>query len=175
MPKPHKPYASPDDRDMDGDPRFVDGTVDIGADESDGTLWNLHPAVLHVAPDGSDFNDGLTWGRPLRTVKMAVSITAPGDEVWVREGTYEDVGWVYLGSGVGVYGGSPMYRDGSVPTRPKRHPVVLNADILRTAVICFNQTDEKAVVDGFTIQGKPGHRGYGVIFSGSRLTTGPPH
>ena len=44
--------------------------------------------TLFVAPDGSDTNDGRSEQAPFATLQAAADVAAPGDVVWVREGTY---------------------------------------------------------------------------------------
>lgn len=89
--------------DIDGQPRIQGAHVDIGADESDGTLWDS-PMVWYVsANDGSDFNDGSAWPAALKTITAALSRAAAGSEVWVAGGSYPET--ITLVSGVPLYGG----------------------------------------------------------------------
>jgi parallel beta-helix repeat protein len=80
------------DLDIDGEPRVqpAGGTVDIGADESDGTAWPAGPYVIvRVSTDGDDENDGSSWSLAKRTVQAAIDVTSEfGGEVWVAAGTY---------------------------------------------------------------------------------------
>src|SRR5690606_23500630 len=80
--------------DIDGQPRILpmDGTVDIGADESDGTLWTATPQVIRVdGAKGSDINDGSNWALAKKTVQAAIDeATFLGAEVWVKAGTYRE-------------------------------------------------------------------------------------
>ncbi|MCX6376221.1 MAG: chitobiase/beta-hexosaminidase C-terminal domain-containing protein, partial [Armatimonadetes bacterium] len=59
--------------------------------------------VLHVSPDGSDTNDGLSWAASKRTVQAALNAAVPGDRVWVAAGTYNEP--IALMRGVALYGG----------------------------------------------------------------------
>ncbi|UCG33953.1 MAG: DUF1565 domain-containing protein, partial [Phycisphaerales bacterium] len=80
------------DKDIDGQPRLQPGggTVDIGADESDGTAWAPGPRVIvRVAPDGDDAHDGSSWALAKQTVQAGIDAAASlGGEVWVAGGTY---------------------------------------------------------------------------------------
>ena len=51
------------------------------------TLFPLHAAEFHVAPDGADGNSGEIT-KPLRTLRAAQGKAKPGDTVWIRGGTY---------------------------------------------------------------------------------------
>ena len=92
--------------DMDNQTRIQNTTVDIGADESDGTTWTVTPATVRVTTTGNDTNNGSAWdnAHAKRTIQAAVSAAAAtGGEVWVKAGTY--TGPVYLTDRVYIYGG----------------------------------------------------------------------
>lgn len=76
--------------DCDGQDRVQGGRVDIGADESDGTMWAAGPyAVVRVSPLGNDANDGSSWALAKRTLQAGIDASsAVGGEVWVRSGIY---------------------------------------------------------------------------------------
>ena len=81
-------------KDMDGQPRIQGEHVDIGADESDGTLWPEHvPVVVRVSVGGVDdaAHDGSSWALAKRTVQAGVdAASVAGGEVWVAAGTYAE-------------------------------------------------------------------------------------
>ncbi len=93
--------------DIDGQPRIqpADGTIDIGADESDGALWPVGPAAMtiRVRPGGNDANDGSSWGDAKQTVQAAIDAAVSGDQIWVAAGTYAE--HLSLFEGVSLYGG----------------------------------------------------------------------
>ena len=78
--------------DLDGQARIqpLGGTVDIGADESDGTIPRPGPFVIvRVSPLGDDGQDGSSWSLPKRTVQAGIqAASAVGGDVWVQAGTY---------------------------------------------------------------------------------------
>jgi parallel beta-helix repeat protein len=82
------------DFDIDAQSRIqpADGTVDIGADESDGTAWGSGPyVVVRVSPQGDDAHDGSSWTLAKRTVQAGIDAAAArGGEVWVAGGTYPE-------------------------------------------------------------------------------------
>ncbi len=91
--------------DVDGQPRVQAATVDIGADESDGTLWPTGPyGVIRVSPQGDDGNDGSSWTLAKRSVQAGIKAAAGlRGEVWVQAGTYNEC--VTLLAFAHVYGG----------------------------------------------------------------------
>ncbi|HEY3267672.1 MAG TPA: right-handed parallel beta-helix repeat-containing protein [Armatimonadota bacterium] len=89
--------------DRDGQPRVQGGHVDIGADESDGSVWTVPSRSWRVSPAGDDRNDGLTWRTAKRTLGAALSAAQGTDELWVVKGSYSES--IELPAGVAVFGG----------------------------------------------------------------------
>jgi parallel beta-helix repeat protein len=137
--------------DMDGQPRIQDGTVDIGADESDGTLWPLGPyGVVRVSNTGDDANDGSCWTQAKRTVQAGVDTASLlGREVWVKAGTYYEC--TTLAHHSYLYGGFA----GSETTRSERDWAA-NATILdggaAGSVVTVKAGNKWSTIDGFTIR-----------------------
>jgi hypothetical protein len=48
-----------------------------------------YAATLYVAQDG-DGTDGLTWETALTTIGAAITASASGDEIWIKEGDYQE-------------------------------------------------------------------------------------
>ena len=71
--------------DMDGQARIQGDHVDIGADESDGSVWTVTRPIVRVATDGDDANDGRSWGLAKQTIQAAIDqVVTTGGEVWVQ-------------------------------------------------------------------------------------------
>lgn len=94
------------DTDIDSQPRIQNVTVDIGADESDGTVYNIPTPIIYVKPaadGGDDTNSGVSWALAKATVQAGINAAAGGGEVWVKTGVY--VEQLTLKNGVSLYGG----------------------------------------------------------------------
>lgn len=79
--------------------------VDIGADESDGTAWNVPTPIIYVSLSGSN-GDGRSWATAKRMVQAgldAVATLTSGGEVWVAQGIYAE--HVELPADVSLCGG----------------------------------------------------------------------
>jgi hypothetical protein len=161
--------------DMDGQPRIQDGRVDIGADESDGSLPSVPATIVRVSPSGSDANDGATWAATKRTIPAAIAAVSAhgGGEVWVKAGAY--YGNVILESFCHLYGGFAGTETVRDERDPARNVTTLDArgvgSVVAAPVGVF-----QATLDGFTVQnGGPSvdspRGGYGVLGSSSASVT----
>jgi hypothetical protein len=147
--------------DTDGQPRVQEGVVDIGADESDGTLWPVGPEnIVRVRPGGSDAADGRRWETAKATIAAAMN-AAPGAEVWIAAGQYP--GSLVLARGVSLYGGFA----GTETERAERDPTV-NVAYVGTPSgdgLLAGGASLGCVVDGLALQG------YRAVFAfGADLT-----
>lgn len=142
--------------DIDGQARVqpAGGTVDIGSDESDGTVRPL-PALVVVRVDGangSDSNDGSSWPLAKKTVQSAIdaaSTSISGGEVWVKAGVYNEQ--IALKLHVYVYGGFA----GTESARDTRN-WALNNTVLDGggvgSVVTATMPGRLLSIDGFTIR-----------------------
>ena len=71
-----------------------------------GAVWRVDG---QLGKDPTDCVGGDIWATAFLTIQKAVDCASPGDEIWVREGTYTDFsfigGVVNVDIAVGIYGG----------------------------------------------------------------------
>lgn len=93
-------------QDIDGNLRTEGSHVDIGADESDATVWEKGPyAIIRVSTDGNDSNDGSSWSTSKKNIQAAIdAATKVGGQVWVKAGDYQ--GSHNYPKGIHVVGGA---------------------------------------------------------------------
>ena len=81
--------------DLDGNPRVVDGLVDMGAYELQGTPFT---GTWFVAVSGSDAFLGTSWTTAKQTIQAAADLAWPGERILVSHGTYAAGGRAVAGS-----------------------------------------------------------------------------
>jgi hypothetical protein len=59
---------------------------------------------IMVSPDGDDANSGATWATAKRTIGAAIAAASGPTDIWIREGTYNEL-LTITKDGIGLYGG----------------------------------------------------------------------
>jgi len=157
----HAQAADPAWTDVDGQPRVQGNTVDIGADESDGTAFPFDPMVVRVSPTGDDRNTGSSWGLAKRTVQAAIdTLGVTGGEVWVGAGTYNER--IALKSLIYLYGGF-----GGTETNRSQRSWTTRRSVLdggrQGSVITAMHSGSWTAIDGFMIQNGEAQNGGGIF------------
>lgn len=159
------------DFDLDGQPRIqpVDGVVDMGADESDGTVWGAGPyAIVRVRPDGDDSADGSSWPLAKRTVQAAIdAATAVGGDAWVQAGTYYEC--LQLRPHVFLYGGF-MGDESLREERDWAKNVTILDGQQQGSVVSVQSGHRVSAIDGFTIRHGSAAEGGGLYLFGAGST-----
>ncbi len=146
-------FIQPGWTDIDGQQRVIGGAVDIGADESDGVVRTFSPAVVRVAPFGTDSNSGVDWAHPKRTITAALAqIAVTGGDIWVASGEYIEnltvqQPYIHLFGGFAGSETAPSERPAGSPS-----PSVIDADSLATGVIFSAPGFETCTLDSFRVQ-----------------------
>ena len=137
--------------DIDGQDRVLGNGVDIGADESDGTVWNAPATIIHASPDGDDAQDGLTWESAKKTVEGAINTAAStGGEVWVAAGTYTEN--ITLPAFVYLYGGFAGTETERASRNVAENDTILDGGQSATVVTSANAGYLVSALDGFAVQ-----------------------
>jgi hypothetical protein len=137
--------------DVDNQERVQGKAVDMGADESDGTVWNIVPAVIHVRQSGDDANDGRSWDTAKKTVQGGIEgAKVLGGEVWVGAGSYAE--HIDLPAFVYLYGGFAGNETSRASRQVLANPTLLDGAGRIKVVLCGNAGYLVSALDGFTIQ-----------------------
>lgn len=115
-----------------------------------------HAAVLHVDGARPSSGSGEGWGEAIRTIGEALAQASPGDEVWVKAGTYAEN--LSMGTGIALRGGF----SGSEAT-PEERDLEANVTVLdggdSGGPIVQVTGVQGVVLDGISFQN--GHADYG--------------
>jgi hypothetical protein len=109
--------------------------------------------IWHVDGNISASGDGTNWGTAFKTIQEAIDDpdVAPGDEIWVAQGTYDiSVSLpITVDKAVAIYGG---FSGGGWETKRDERDWRTNPTIIDggNSTRCFNIWDN-ATIDGFTI------------------------
>ncbi|HEY3267011.1 MAG TPA: right-handed parallel beta-helix repeat-containing protein [Armatimonadota bacterium] len=146
------------DHDIDGQPRVQGAKVDIGADESNGTVYDPLLTIVRVRPDGNDADDGSSWSKAKRTVQAAID-AAVGGEVWVAAGTYQHTGGAQYSDFITLRPNVPVYAGflGVETAREQRdymaNETILHGGLTGDTVVIAGAATAPTVLDGFVVTG----------------------
>jgi hypothetical protein len=133
--------------DLDGQTRTLGAAVDIGADESDGTPWNVTGARYHVRPGGSDAADGLSWATAKRSPAASMQRRRVGRDL-VAAGTTPSTSRSALPAVQRLRRSETERSQRNVAA----NPTILDGGGTPTVVTSENAGYLASTVDGFTIQ-----------------------
>jgi hypothetical protein len=121
-------------------------------------------SMLFVRADGTTSADGTSWGTAT-TLQTALAIANAGDQIWVKEGTYQPTDTLdrtatfELKQGVALYGGFAGTETSLTQRSPLLHPSILSGNIGAPNdptdnsyhVVSATGVDTSTLIDGFTI------------------------
>lgn len=156
--------------DLSGNSRVRGGGIDIGANESSYTGERLlNPDsnnVIYVDTQNRGEKDGSSWENATSELQMAMNLSMtmdPQPKIWVKKGTYtytnnNDWSMISILPGVKLYGGFAGTEDASTFNLDDRdfnkNTTFFEAKSKSRAIDQYDNfgSDEKAVIDGFTIR-----------------------
>lgn len=157
---------------------FSSGIKDESLNSLSSTTREIYVAasVLYVRPGGAGLNDGTSPANALPLVSQALYLAAPGTDIYVQGGTYNDS--ITLVEGVNIYGG---YDPSFTVRDPVNNESLLTQSAFDTTVIATGSgLTRNTVIDGMaftnTISGTRAvlriSQGAGITVRGSRLFLG---
>ena len=150
---------------------------------------SLTPQIHYVKWDASGANNGSSWTDAYTDLQSALAAASSGDEIWVAAGTYKPTSGTdreisfTLKNGVAVYGGFAGTETLLSQRNYETNVTVLSGDIGVAGdnsdnsyhVVVGSNTDNSAVLDGFTITSGNANGSDANPFGGGMYTfTGSP-
>lgn len=148
--------------DIDGIERNDHSRWDIGADE-----YRIYSSgIWHV--DSEKYGDGTSWDTAFETIAQTVNAAGPGDEIWVKQGTYLLSSEIGIDKSVSIYG---CFK--GTETRREQRDCGLNKNVVndQKSFRCFGIDASDVIIDGFTIQNGDHDFGGGMYASQSSSFT----
>ncbi|SDE16956.1 choice-of-anchor Q domain-containing protein [Niabella drilacis] len=112
-----------------------------------------YATIRYVAPSGS--GNGSSWLNASGDIAAMISASAPGDEVWIKKGTYTPAATLGMKNGVAIYGGFAGTEVQLSERNFATNPTIINGQGNKL-VFSNSSLDATAVLDGCTIS-----NGYG--------------
>jgi hypothetical protein len=118
--------------------------------------------------DSEKYGDGTSWDTAFETIQQAVSAAGPGEEIWVKQGTYLLSSEIKIEKSVSIYG----CFEGTETQREQRD-CGLNENVVdgQKSFRCFGIDASDVIIDGFTIKNGDHDFGGGIYASDSASFT----
>ena len=135
--------------DMDGQARIQNGDIDIGADESDGSSWEVTPRRIYVKQNASTPGDGRSWATAYPSIQMATTDASlyGGADIWVASGTY--TGRVDSTSFCHLYGGFNESENTEGERSLSGNPTVIDLESNSIFLMAASSIDGFQIVNGY--------------------------
>ena len=113
--------------------------------------------VIFVAPDAPGQQTGESWHDAFKTVDAAIQAATQGDEVWVKQGRYEEA--ITLSKSLALYGGFEGDESARDESSWKHHETILDGKGTNASVVTIAS---KSTLYGFTVTNGNAERGGGI-------------
>ncbi|GLR17453.1 choice-of-anchor Q domain-containing protein [Portibacter lacus] len=173
--------------DLDGQPRILEGLIDIGAYEIISTTTPPLGNIIYVDANADGCKTGSTWETAFNNLQDAINVAQSSNQIWVAQGTYKPsknrLGGgnmdarnktFYINKNIKIYGGFTGGETALNQRDATTNPTILNGDLLNNdGQQAYNTvyidgrfelggiTDEM-VLDGFTIRGGSADQAFGL-------------
>ncbi|MGD8765328.1 MAG: choice-of-anchor Q domain-containing protein, partial [Desulfobacteraceae bacterium] len=129
--------------DIDGLERDDHSKWDIGADE-----YCIYSSGIWYV-DSEKYGDGTSWDTAFETIQQAVSAAGPGEEIWVKQGTYLLSSEIRIDKSVSIFG---CFK--GTETQREQRNCRFNENVVdgQNSFRCFGINASDVTIDGFKIQ-----------------------